>query len=45
VAASGGKLAWSRGFGASAEFQPACGSPQVVVIEEHVVHPRREQGR
>lgn len=43
VAASGGKLAWSRGFGASAEFQPACGSPQVVVIEEHVVHPRRER--
>jgi len=43
VAASGGKLAWSRGFGASAEFQPTCGSPQVVVIEEHVVHPRRER--
>jgi len=45
VAASGGKLAWSRGFGASAEFQPACGSPQVVVIEEQVLHPRRERGR
>jgi len=45
VAASGGKLAWSRGFGASAEFQPACGSSQVVVIEEHAVHPRRERGR
>jgi len=43
VAASGGKLAWSRGFGASAEFQPTGGSPQVVVIEEHVLHPRRER--
>jgi len=43
VAASGGKLAWSRGFGASAEFQPTGGSAQVVVIEEHVLHPRRER--
>lgn len=43
VAASGGKLAWSRGFGASAEFQPAGDSQQVVVIEEHVLHPRRER--
>jgi len=43
VAASGGKLVWSRGFGVSAEFQPAGGSPQVVVIEEHVLHPRRER--
>ena len=43
VAASGGKLAWSRGFGASAEFQPTGGSLQVVVIEEHVLHPRRER--
>ncbi len=43
VAASGGKLAWSRGFGASAEFQPAEDTKLVVVIEEHVLHPRRER--
>ncbi len=43
VAASGGKLAWSRSFGASTEFQPAADSKQVVVIEEHVLHPRRER--
>ena len=40
VAASGGKLAWARGFGASAEFQPAGDARQVVVIEEFVLHPR-----
>ena len=43
VAESGGKLAWSRSFGASREFQPAADSKQVVVIEEHVLHPRRER--
>jgi tRNA(Ile)-lysidine synthase len=43
VAASGGKLAWSRGFGASAEFQPAGDAKLVVVIEEHVLHPRQER--
>ncbi|HYN15994.1 MAG TPA: tRNA lysidine(34) synthetase TilS [Terriglobales bacterium] len=42
VAASGGKLAWARGFGVSTEFQPASDARQVVVIEEHVLHPRRE---
>jgi len=42
VVASGGKLAWARGFGASAEFQPASDARFVVVIEEHVPHPRRE---
>jgi len=40
VAASGDKLAWARGFGASAEFQPAGDARQVVVIEEFVLHPR-----
>jgi len=45
VAAKGDKLVWSRGFGASAEFQPRAGSPQVVLIEEHVLHPRRERER
>jgi len=40
VVVSGGKLAWARAFGASAEFQPACEARQVVVIEEHVLHPR-----
>jgi len=43
VAESGGKLAWSRSFGASSEFQPAADSKQVVVIEEHILHPRRER--
>jgi len=43
VAESGGKLAWSRSFGASTEFQPAADSKQVVVIEEHVLHPRQER--
>ncbi len=43
VAASGGKLAWSRGFGASTEFQPPGDAKLVVVIEEHVLHPRRER--
>ena len=43
VAVSGGKVAWSRGFGVSAEFQPSGSSTQVVVIEEHVLHPRRER--
>ncbi len=42
VAASGGTLVWARGFGASAEFQPAAGAKLVVVIEEHVLHPRQE---
>jgi len=42
VAVSGGRLAWARGFGASAEFQPAGDAKQAVVIEEHVLHPRRE---
>jgi tRNA(Ile)-lysidine synthase len=42
VVLSGGKLAWARGFGASTEFQPTGESKQVVVIEEHVPHPRRE---
>jgi len=40
VVVSGGKLAWARGFGASAEFQPAGQARQVVVIEEYVLHPR-----
>ena len=44
VAASGGKLAWARGFGASAEFRPACDARQVVVIEEYVLHPRGAGG-
>ena len=43
VAATGGKLAWAREFGASAEFQPASDAKQVVVIEEHVLHPQRER--
>jgi tRNA(Ile)-lysidine synthase len=43
VAASGGKLAWARGFGVSAEFQPATDAKQVVVIEEHVLHLQRER--
>jgi tRNA(Ile)-lysidine synthase len=43
VAASGGKLAWTRGFGASAEFQPASDAKQVVVIEEQVLHPQRKR--
>ena len=43
VAASGNKLAWARGFGSSAEFQPAQDARQVVVIEEHVPHVRRER--
>lgn len=38
VAACGRKLAWARGFGASAEFQPGDGARHVVVIEEHVPH-------
>lgn len=42
VVASGGKLAWARGFGASAEFQPDEGARHVVVIEEHVPLARRE---
>jgi len=44
VAVSGGKLAWARGFGVSAEFQPACDARQVVVIEEYVLHPRGAGG-
>jgi len=40
VVASGGKLAWARGFGVSAEFRPALDARQVVVIEEFVLHPR-----
>ncbi len=36
VAVAGDKLAWSRGLGASAEFHPAGGSKEVVVIEEQV---------
>ena len=43
VATTGGKVAWARGFGASAEFQPAGNAKQVVVIEEHVPHPQRER--
>lgn len=43
VATSGSKLAWSRGFGASAEFQPAGDAKQVIVIEEHVPHSQRER--
>jgi tRNA(Ile)-lysidine synthase len=43
VATSGGKLAWARGFGAAAEFQPVGDSRQVVVIEECVLHPQRER--
>jgi len=43
VAASGGKLAWSRGFGASAEFRPVPGAQRVVIIEEHAPHPRGER--
>ena len=43
VAISGGKLAWVRGFGASAEFQPTDDAGQVVVIEEHVAHAGRER--
>ena len=39
VVVSEGKLAWVRGFGASAEFQPGPGAQQVVNIEEHVLHP------
>jgi tRNA(Ile)-lysidine synthase len=42
VAVSGGKLAWARGFGVSAEFQPGRDAVQVVVIEEHVLHSQRE---
>jgi tRNA(Ile)-lysidine synthase len=43
VAASGEKLAWARGFGASVEFQPPADARQVVVIEEHVLHSRQER--
>ena len=42
VAVIDGKLAWARGFGPSAEFQPSSDAKQVVVIEEHVLHPHRE---
>jgi tRNA(Ile)-lysidine synthase len=45
VAASGDKLAWSRGFGASAEFQPAGDAKLVVVIEEHVLSSAGMQER
>jgi len=43
VAVSGGKLAWSREFGISAEFMPRGSLTEVVVIEEHVLHPLRER--
>ena len=43
VVACGSKLAWSRIFGASAEFQPESTAKLVVVIEEHILHPRGER--
>jgi tRNA(Ile)-lysidine synthase len=42
VVASADKLVWARGFGCSVEFQPGGHSKEVVVVEEHILEPRRE---
>jgi tRNA(Ile)-lysidine synthase len=44
VVVSGANVAWSRLFGASAEFQADSATKQAVVIEEHVLHPREQRG-
>ena len=42
VSVSDGRVAWSRCFGVSAEFQADANSKEAVVIEEHLLYPSGE---